>query len=264
MSISVLCIGDVVGKPGRAVLESHLPYIQREHNVDFTIANIENSASGFGFTKKIYDELYNVGIDAFTTGNHVYDKREVLSYFDTLEKVSRPLNFDSDHPGAGVCYYTVNTHRIAVINMMGRVFMPPTNCPFRCIEKNIDDIKKNADIIILDFHTEATSEVTAMGWFLSQKVSLVFGTHTHVQTADERILKKHTAFISDIGMTGSEDGILGMEKNLIITQFLNNLPIRKEVATRYPLMINGIIVHIDPKTGKALSIERIYRRYYSD
>lgn len=259
--ISILCIGDVVGRPGRDVLASHLSKLQSEFEIDFTIANIENSASGFGFTKSTYHALYDCGIDAFTLGNHVYDKREVLSYFDTLTRVSRPLNFPPGHPGKGVQYYEINDSKIAVVNLIGRVFMMPSHCPFTVIDRELEEIQNNADIVIVDFHTEATSEIMAMGWHLSQKASVVFGTHTHVQTADDRLLKSHTAYISDLGMTGSEDSILGMEKNTIIKQFFDGLPVRKEVSKRGPFIICGIVAKVDPKTGKALSIERVYRRY---
>ena len=257
--ISVVCIGDVIGKPGRTVLKNKLSEVIQPS--DFVIANAENSAKGAGITLKSYQELCATGINALTGGNHTYDKRESLPYFDKFETFVRPLNYPDENPGRGYRFFTKNETRIAVVSLMGQVFMNTLNCPFRTIQNHLDEIKKEADIIIIDFHTEATSEIQALGWFLDGKVSLIFGTHTHVQTADDRVLPQGTGYISDIGMVGSEDGILGAKKEPILHRFLTRIHVRHEPANTPPFILNGIRAEIDPVSGKTVSIKRIFERY---
>jgi metallophosphoesterase (TIGR00282 family) len=256
-TIKILCIGDIVGKPGRRILKQALPMLQREHKINVTIANIENAAGGFGVTIKAYDELKDLDIQVFTSGNHIYDKRDIMTQFAQIPKVIRPLNFTEKSPGDGFKIITFNTFKIAVVNIIGRVFMNPTDCPFRAIQKHLEALRAITPIIIVDFHAETTSEKQAMGWFLDGKVSTVFGTHTHVATADERLLDQGTAYITDIGMTGAKDGILGMERGAIIEKFLTQLPAKFQASSSKKKMINGIIVTVD-RSGKAVAIERLY------
>ncbi len=255
-TIKVLCIGDLVGKPGRLMLKSWLPRIQKEHGINITIANIENISGGFGVTVKSYEELKELDIQVFTSGNHIYDKREIMSEFHRMPKLIRPLNFIEGAPGNGIRIFKYNTLKIAVVNLIGRVFMNTVDCPFRVMEKALAEIQKETPIIIVDFHAETTSEKQAMGWFLDGKVSAVYGTHTHVQTADERLLDNGTAFISDIGMTGAKDGILGMEREPVISRFLSQLPAKFQVSASSKRMINGIILTLN-HNGKATHIERV-------
>ena len=260
-TITVLCIGDIVGNPGRNLLLKHVISLQKKHNIDFTVANIENAAGGFGVTPKVYQELGGLPIHVFTSGNHIYDKHEIMTQFHHLPKVIRPLNFAPGAPGEGIRIVQWNHLKIAVVNLIGRIFMAPSDCPFRTIRDKLKEIQKETPIIIVDFHGEATSEKQAMGYFLDGDVSIVFGTHTHVQTADERVLEKGTAYISDLGMTGAKNGILGMEPTAILNRFLTGLPARFEPEKQKPVMINAIKVIVDTKSGKAQKIERIYEEF---
>ena len=259
--MNILCIGDIVGQPGRDVLERYLSDIQRRYEIDFTIANLENAASGFGITHKVYNELASLGIDAFTSGNHIYDKREVMGSFSEFTNLVRPLNFAPGSPGQGIRYYECQGTKIAVVNLIGRVFMAQSDCPFQAINRVIDEIRQNATIIIVDFHAETTSEKQAMGWMLDGKATLVFGTHTHVMTADSRLLDQGTAYISDLGMVGARDGILGMERAPIIRKFLTQLPARFEPAKTKYQQFNAVKLVCDPVTGHAISIERVAADY---
>ena len=261
--LSVLFIGDIVGQPGRGVLEKHLRRLVSELGCQCVIANIENSAGGFGFTKQTYAFFKEVGIHGFTLGNHAFDKRDVIGYMDQLPNLTRPINFTKHAPGKGFCILECGGYKIGLINAIGRVFMHPSNCPFEAVSEAVELLKQETPIILLDFHTEATSEIQAMGWFMDGKLSAVFGTHTHVMTADNRVLPNGTAFISDVGMVGSEDSILGMVKEPIVYQFVTQLPIRKEPSNSPPFILNAIHMQIDPETGKAVSIERIYERHYN-
>lgn len=260
--INILCIGDIVGKAGRDVLNSSLESIQEEHQIDFTIANLENAANGIGITPKIYKELSKLPIQGFTSGNHIFDKREIIPIFNELPNVIRPLNFPTSNPGKGFMTFNYNGIRISIVNLIGQVFMRPYNSPFEAINQLLSKENFSEDIVIVDFHKEATSEVLAMGYHLDGKISALYGTHTHVQTADERILENGTGYISDLGMTGSENSILGMKKDGIISQFITNIHARKEPSTKYPYMINAIVFTIDLKSKKTTNVKRLYNRYY--
>ena len=255
--INILCIGDIIGSPGRAFLNDNLATIKKEHNIHFTVVNVENSAGGFGFTRKIEAELKALNINAFTSGNHIFQQKEIMGYFDELNSLVRPLNYPEDVPGKGYRIFRVNDLKIAVVNSIGRVFMGDFDCPFRAIKKVLADIQKETPIILVDFHAEATSEKNAFGWFLDGKVSLVYGTHTHVMTADDRILNKGTAYISDVGMVRPKDGIIGMKKEPIIHKFLTQLPSKFEIPKDQETLFNAIKCSIDTKSGKAISIEKI-------
>ena len=252
--MKVLIIGDVMGKPGRDAMKEFLD--KKKNDYDFVIVNGENAAAGFGITPKIADEFFELGVDVITSGNHIWDKKELYPYLDENRNILRPLNYPKGVPGFG---YTIKENgkgeRIAVINIQGRVFMPEVDSPFQRIEEAIEEIKKETKNIIVDFHAEATSEKLAMGWYLDGRVSAVYGTHTHVQTADERILEKGTGFINDVGMTGSHDSIIGMTIETVLPKFLTSLPSRFEVATGN-VKVNGIELHID-KEGSCKEINRI-------
>ena len=252
--MKVLIIGDVMGKPGRDAMKEFLD--KKKNDYDFVIVNGENAAAGFGITPKIADEFFELGVDVITSGNHIWDKKELYPYLDENRNILRPLNYPKGVPGFG---YTIkengNGEKIAVINIQGRVFMPEVDSPFQRIEEAIEEIKKETKNIIVDFHAEATSEKLAMGWYLDGRVSAVYGTHTHVQTADERILEKGTGFINDVGMTGSHDSIIGMTIETVLPKFLTSLPSRFEVATGN-VKVNGIELHID-KEGSCKEINRI-------
>ncbi|NLN48204.1 MAG: TIGR00282 family metallophosphoesterase [Clostridiales bacterium] len=227
--MNILFIGDIMGRTGRKVIRERLPYIVSENKVDFVIANGENSAGGTGITKKIYDELLSYGIDVITLGNHAWAKKEVFSFINEADRLVRPANYPAGTPGNP---YIIIEHigvNIAIVNLCGRIYMDCIDCPFKTIETIILEIQNKADIIILDFHGEATSEKIAMGWFLDGKVTAVLGTHTHVQTADERVLPGGTAYISDVGMTGPKNSVLGVKKDIIIKKFLTGLPGRFEI-----------------------------------
>lgn len=261
--LSVLFIGDIVGKPGRQMLDKHLPRLIKELQCDCVVANIENSAGGFGFTKQTYNHFKSLGVHGFTLGNHAYAKREVMDIMHELPHLTRPVNFTKQAPGKGYCLLECNGHKIGLINAIGRVFMQPANCPFEAVSSAYDALSKETSTILIDFHTEATSEIQAMGWHMEGKASAVFGTHTHVMTADNRVLPGGTAFISDVGMVGSENSVLGMVKEPIVKQFITQLPIRKEPSEFPPFILNAIHMLIDPNTGRAKSIERIYERDYN-
>lgn len=257
MAITLLCIGDIVGNPGRQVVDTLLPDVVATYQVDVVIANVENAAGGFGITAAIYRQFKAMGVAVMTTGNHVYDKREIMGQMDQLPDLIRPLNFPGQHPGRG---WVLTQHRgikIAVVNLMGRVFMAPSHCPFHTITDALPAIQAITPLIVVDFHAEATSEKQAMGHHLAQKVSLVYGTHTHVMTADESILAGHTAYITDIGMTGAKDGILGMEKGPIIQRFFDQLPVSFTPAKSKETMLNAVAVTVDEQSGQALEIRRI-------
>jgi len=254
--LRILMIGDIVGRPGRTIVKEKLPDIKNKFEVDFVIANGENAAGGNGITEKIAQELFDSGIDFLTMGNHIWDNKDVFNFIERENRMIRPANYPNA-PGKG--YQIVQTEKgltIGIINISGRTFMPPLDCPFKTADNIIEKITDVTKIIIVDFHAEATSEKIAMGWYLDGRVSLVAGTHTHVQTADEKILKNGTAYITDVGMTGPSDSVLGIKKESILNKFLTQMPIRFEVA-KGPAELSGIIVAIDELTGKALTIERI-------
>jgi metallophosphoesterase (TIGR00282 family) len=234
-----------------------LPEVKKEYNVDFTIANAENAAGGFGLTPKVAQELYSYGIDLLTTGNHIFNKKEIFKIIDEEKRLLRPLNYPEGVPGRGSCIVNLKDDiYLGIINLSGRVFIENLDCPFRRVLPEINKIKQKTNVIIVDMHGEATSEKIAMGWYLSGKVSAVVGTHTHVQTADERIFPTGTAYITDIGMTGPKDSIIGIKIDKIIKRFLTQIPLRMEVA-KGPGIFCGVIIDIDEKEGKARDIKRI-------
>ncbi|MEA1962539.1 MAG: TIGR00282 family metallophosphoesterase [Bacillota bacterium] len=258
--MNLLMIGDIVGKPGRKAVKEHLPTIQKEYNISFTIANGENAAGGRGLTRDIKDELIFAGIDVITMGNHVWDNKDILNFVDDEPRVIRPANYPSPCPGQGYHIFIAGfNYKIAVINASGRVFMPAMDCPFQTVEKIVDEVKGNADIIIVDFHAEATSEKLALAHYLDGKVSAVAGTHTHIQTADEKILPAGTGYISDLGMTGPSNSILGMDKENVIKKFISCRPARFEVATG-PVQFEGLVISIDEKSFKTTEVKRISRK----
>ncbi|HQE67654.1 MAG TPA: TIGR00282 family metallophosphoesterase, partial [Bacillota bacterium] len=218
--MNILFIGDVVGRPGRNYLCTNLKRLVEENNIDFVIINGENSAGGVGITRSTYDELLGMGADIITLGNHSWAKKEVLEFIEDAERLIRPANYPEGTPGKGFRIAEKAGKRIAVINLSGRVFMDCIDCPFKAADKILNELKNEADVIIVDFHAEATSEKLAMGWYLDGRVHAVLGTHTHVQTSDERILPGGTAYITDVGMTGPIDSILGVEKETVIRKFI--------------------------------------------
>ncbi len=258
--MQIFFIGDIVGRPGRRVVRELLPGVVKEHGVELVIANAENAAAGFGITRDTVDELLECGIHLFTTGNHVWDKKEVLGFIDEYPNLLRPANVPEGCPGIGhAVVKTTAGIPVAVINLAGRVFMHPSDCPFRVAEALVEKVRRETPIILVDIHAEATSEKQAMGWFLDGKVSAVLGTHTHVQTADEIVLPGGTAYMSDAGMTGPHNSIIGIEKEMIIERFLTGMPCRFEVA-RGDVRLQGAVVDVDPQTGRARSIKRVNLR----
>ncbi|MCR6111042.1 TIGR00282 family metallophosphoesterase [Bacillus sp. A301a_S52] len=255
--MKILFIGDVVGSLGRDALKVYLPKLKAKFMPDITIVNGENAAGGKGLTSKVYHEISETGADVITMGNHTWDKKEIFEFIENAPNLIRPVNFPQGNPGKGYVIYKVGKRKIAVINAQGRTFLPPIDCPFKTLDELIIAIKKETPFIFVDFHAEATSEKLAMGWYLDGRVSAVVGTHTHVQTADERILPQGTAYITDVGMTGPYDGILGMDKDIIIQRFLTNLPARFEVANGRE-QCNGVFINVDDHSGKAIAIKRIH------
>jgi metallophosphoesterase (TIGR00282 family) len=255
--MKVIIIGDVVGKPGREILAEALPRLKQQHEVEFVVANVENAAEGAGVVPKIGDEILNTGVDVMTSGNHIFDKKEVIQYIENQPRLIRPANYAPDAPGRGLWLGSTGSgSQVAVINLQGRVFMPPSDCPFRTADRLLAEIGNRASVIIVDHHAEATSEKLAMGRYLDGRVSVVVGTHTHVQTADEQIFPGGTGYITDLGMTGPYDSVIGVESQLVITRFLRGLPIRYQTAGHNP-QLHGVVVEIDERSGKALGIARL-------
>lgn len=252
----VIIIGDIVGSPGRRAVKESLKSLRLELKADFVIANGENAAGGNGITKAIAQELYTAGVDVITMGNHVWDRKEILEFIDKDTRMIRPANYPTGTPGRGAYIYQLNDYKVGVINISGRVFLNDLDCPFRKVKELVEMLRQETPNIIVDFHGEATSEKIAMGWFLDGQVSAVCGTHTHVQTADERILPEGTAYITDLGMTGPRDSVLGVQVDLVVEKFLSQMPVRFEVATG-SYQLNGVLLEIDQETGQALNISRI-------
>ena len=250
-------MGDVVGRPGRELLTRGLKAIVAAHRIDCVIVNVENAAAGFGITPEIANEFLDAGVHVMTGGNHTFDKKEILPFFAQESRLLRPANVPAGAPGVGH-YVTRATNgvNVGVVNIMGRVFMTAIDDPFRVVLSEIDKVRKDASVVFVDFHAEATSEKIAMGWHLDGRVTAVVGTHTHVQTADERLLPNGTAYITDVGMTGPHDGVIGVERQAILARFLTGLPQRFETARENP-RLNGVIVEADERTGKAQSIARL-------
>ena len=258
----ILFIGDIFGRPGRTIVKDRLPILVKHHAIDLVIANGENAAGGFGITGPLAEDLFELGIDVLTTGNHIWDKREIIDYFQMADgnqhsmarRVLRPANYPSDIPGWGVYEGRKNDVPYAVVNLQGRVFMPANDDPFRVADKLLKELK--AKIIFVDVHAEATSEKQSLGWYLDGRVTALVGTHTHIPTADERVLPGGTAYITDVGMTGPYESVIGVQKELIIARFLNNMPARFEPATG-DVRLCAVIVDCDESSGRARTIERL-------
>lgn len=256
--MKVLFIGDIVGSPGREAVRTLVPKLKKTKELDFVVANAENASGGTGLIPKVADELFAYGCDCLTTGDHIWKRKEVLEIIDH-PYILRPANLAPDIPGKGHCILNKNNLRIALLNLQGRTFMQPIDCPFRKAREIIPVLKKDASVILVDMHAEATSEKVAMGYFLDGLVSAVVGTHTHIQTADEKILPSGTAYITELGMCGPYDSVIGQEKTKIIERFLTGMPKRFEVASG-DVQLHGVIIEIDNATGKALSIERVQEK----
>ncbi len=253
----ILFIGDIFGRPGREVARRAIPALVERHALDLVIANVENSAAGFGVTGDIAGTILGYGVDVMTTGNHVWDKKEVLDYIPREPRLLRPANYPAGVPGRGSLVARTRTGEpVGVVNVMGRVFMSPLDDPFAVALREIEALRAKARVLIVDFHAEATSEKLAMGFHLDGRVTAVFGTHTHVQTADDRILPKGTAYITDVGMTGPHESIIGVAVDAALGRFLNAMPAKFEPATG-PGRLNAVIVTADPGSGRALALERL-------
>jgi 2',3'-cyclic-nucleotide 2'-phosphodiesterase len=251
----ILFVGDIVGSPGRRILKDHLADIVQQRKVDLAIVNCENAASGFGITPRLADELFAAGADVLTGGNHIWDRKELMEYFPHQPRLLRPANFPDGLPGSGLYIgATRNGAQYAVLNLQGRTFMAPIDCPFRAAERELARIPPEVKVVVVDMHAETTSEKQAMGWFLDGKVSAVIGTHTHVATSDAHVLPNGTAFVTDVGMTGPHNSIIGMTKEPIIQRFLNSLPARFEVAEG-DVQMHAVLIDVDETSGHARSIE---------
>ena len=255
--IRLLFIGDIVGRPGRDLVRRGVAALREYHQIDLVIANAENAAAGFGITRELGEQILDAGVDVMTSGNHIWDKKEAIDYIGIEPRLLRPLNFPEGVPGNGsYVARTENGVSVGVINAMGRVFMLNIDDPFARVLQEIDKVKQRARIVFVDFHAEATSEKIAMGWHLDGKVTAVVGTHTHVQTADDRILPKATAYLTDVGMTGPHDSVIGVEVEAALGRFRNAMPARFETATGNP-RLNAVIIEADENTGLATEMERI-------
>lgn len=252
-------VGDVVGRPGRRAFQQLGRSLARAHRADFVIVNCENAAAGSGVTPEIAEELFQGGADCLTSGNHIWKHRVIYPYLDDERRLLRPANYPEGTPGVGWGVYSTPVGEIGVINLLGTAMMDPLDCPFRMFDLLYHEIREATSVIIVDFHAEFTSEKGAFANYVDGRASVVYGTHTHVQTADERILPGGTGFITDVGMTGPEDSILGVSKELVIERFLTRLPVRFEIANNPPLLC-GLVAEVDTGTGKALSVTRIQER----
>jgi metallophosphoesterase (TIGR00282 family) len=255
--IRLLFVGDIVGRPGRELIRRGLAALREYHQIDLVIGNVENAAAGFGITREIGDELLDRGLDVMTSGNHIWDRKEAIDYIGTEPRLLRPANYPAAVPGNGsYLARTAGGVSVGVVNVMGRVFMVSIDDPFAVVLKEIEALKHRARVIFVDFHAEATSEKIAMGWHLDGKVTAIIGTHTHVQTADERVLPRGTAYLTDVGMTGPHDSIIGVEVEAALGRFLTGMPARFETADGNP-RLNAAVVEADEETGRALEIERL-------
>ena len=257
--MKIMFVGDVVGRNGRRAFRKYTPQLREEKGIDVVVVNGENSAAGKGLTRKSLDELYQGGADIVTSGNHVWDKKDVLEFIDQEPFLIRPANYPEGAPGKGWCIYPFKAKNIAVINLSGRAFMPPMDCPFQKVEDILHELRGEADIILLDMHAETTSEKMAMGWYLDGRVNVVVGTHTHIQTADERILPEGTAYITDLGMVGPWNSTLGVKNECILEKFTTCRPVRFDLADG-PNVYSAVVVEIDDATNRTVSIERILQK----
>jgi len=255
--LKILVIADLIGKPGRWAISQALPDLKKEKQIDFVVANVENAAGGFGLTKEIASKVYSYGVNVLTSGNHIWDRKDIYEYLNKNENLLRPANYPPQNPGKGsVIYQLKDGTKIGVLNIQGRVFIKEIDCPFRVADQEIEKLNQETNIIIVDLHAEATSEKIALGWYLDGRVSAVIGTHTHVQTVDETILPGGTAYITDTGMTGAHNSVIGIKKEDAITRFLTQIPKRFRIA-KEDIKFCGVLIDIDPETGKATNIERI-------
>jgi len=258
--MKILFIGDTIARAGREFVRDHLDGLKNEYQIDLTVLNCENAAAGFGVTPKIADEMLAWGIDVLTSGNHVWDKKEILSYLDTQERILRPTNYPPGNPGHGhVIVPSRKGERVAIINVQGRTFMPAIDDPFRSVDAELETLPDDVRVIVVDFHAEATAEKVAMGWHLDGRASAVLGTHTHIPTADERVLPQGLAYQTDVGMTGPFDSVIGMSKESVMDRFYTQMPVRFKVASE-AVELNAALIDVDAKTGKANSIKRIHRK----
>lgn len=262
--MKILFIGDIVGSPGREAVKQLLPQLKKEYSLDFAIANAENAAGGSGITAKVAQELFDAGLEALTSGDHIWKKREIFEIIDKEERILRPANFPANAPGRGSgLFQTQSGLKVGLINLQGRVFMEALECPFKISREAQEALAKETKVIIVDIHAEATSEKVALGWYLDGKVSAVLGTHTHIQTADERILPAGTAYLTDVGMTGPLDSVIGRRTEDVLARFISAIPIRFEVA-KENIQLQGALLDIDEETGKARSILRIQKKFNSE
>jgi len=253
----ILFIGDIVGKAGRQAIEGLLERTVAEHGIDFTVANGENAAGGMGITPVIASDFLDLGVDVLTSGNHIWAKKDIFPFLDEEDRLLRPANYPAGAPGRGAGAFSLGDGRkIGVINLEGRVFMKNLECPFRVAEEEIERLKGETSVILVDFHAEATSEKMALAWFLNGKASAVVGTHTHVQTADDKVLSGGTAYITDAGMTGPLASVIGIRRQIAVDRFLTQIPWKFDVATE-EIELQGVVLEIEDKTGKSQSIERI-------
>jgi len=253
----LLFVGDIVGKPGRDIVRRAVPLLTREHQVDLVVANAENAAGGFGITRETGDAILAGGVHVMTSGNHIWDKKEALEYIALEPRLLRPLNYPAGAPGTGATVVTARDGcRVGIVNVMGRVHMPLVDDPFAALTRAVAEARRETAVVLVDFHAEATSEKTALGWHLDGQVTAIVGTHTHVQTADERVLPGGTAYITDVGMTGPHDSVIGVETDAALSRFLTGLPSRFETATGNP-RLNAVVIEADERTGRARRITRL-------
>lgn len=255
----ILVIGDVIGSPGRMIVNKVLPCLRDQEKIDFIIANGENLAGGKGLTQDVAEEMFRYGVNVLTGGNHTWANKSVFDFIEEETRIVRPANYPDDQniPGRGSYVYKLpSEYKIGVVNLLGRIYLGTYDCPFRAADRELEKIKKETNLIIVDFHAEATSEKVALGWHLAGRVSAVLGTHTHIPTADETILHNHTAYITDLGMTGPYNSVIGVEKDIILTNFIKQMPVRHKIATR-GLKFCGVIIDVEPTSGRASKIERI-------
>jgi metallophosphoesterase (TIGR00282 family) len=255
--VNILFVGDIIGAPGRLALRSHLPERKAAGEIDLCIANGENAAGGFGLTRKVASELFELGVDVITGGNHIWDKREIYEFIDQEPRIVRPANYPGETPGAMSALVTAaDGSRVAVACLQGRIFMQPVDCPFRTADRLLAELRRSTQVVVFDVHAEATSEKVALGWYLDGRASAVIGTHTHVQTADERILPGGTAYMTDVGMTGPFDSVIGVRREMAIKRFLTHLPMRFQTAKDDP-RLSGVLIDVNVESGRAQAIERV-------
>ncbi len=257
--MNILFIGDIFGEPGRRVIKDHLPGLKEEFQIDICIANGENVAHGKGITEKTASELFDSGIDVFTSGNHLWDRRESIEYLKIEKRIVKPLNYPDGAIGFKSYIKEINNKKIAIVTLVGQAFMWSANSPFTTLDEFLPELKKETDNILVDIHAEATAEKRALGYYFDGRVSAVIGTHTHIQTADEEILPSGTAYITDVGMTGPHDSVIGMDKNVVLKKLVTCMP-QKFIVASEGLQINAVFIKLNDKDGKALKIQRIRRK----